>query len=641
MSENNEKIQNSSISITHVNVDSNTVVFNNAGVTMTVSEEPSLKQLVNHQNDISINLCAEIAAGAEATAEMQKADASYELLRATISKKVTEALQSGKTLVQEKAAYGDKPGDNIVSYGPVNFSDWHLALPASQHQHYNCDYCKNVWSYLAGLGVMDENGKITYPVLEALREIEGVDEVAKKALEQRSERQRPSYMPIYGLPSTRLEKQIVGGFGHFYGVEDAALVDEFNGKHVPFADIKYVDHLFQQIIAQELNVDLLAKVFVYVKANIGEQEHTALGRSDDLIKLITDVRRVQKESRNGPLYLWSLLQVKSNSWMHHINGSVLGIVLDVVLELKDSEDMAGVLTSVKALLAKATSAVNYKQKTAEAPQAAVEQAVKFLTERGLRSTLERRLLPLSEANQIVWKAGSAVVEDTSAEAAQPTSALDVAFGELTKEKSPELKTAAKMDDILGDVEVRKTVSLEEFVRLLPTFKSLSILSDTAMAMPVFATAAAGDGDHAQLLKFIDGLHDTSLLLGIPQPCQYHYVAQLSNVPSPYVGPIEVSAVLRTKSQFGDNDDGYILNVEGFAARFYETLRVNGTCILGTNICSEHFGMSRALVELSRKIPMNVDAGDQAVGGVLANTGMTVLAKLQDGTSQRITITSRK
>ncbi|BAW19139.1 hypothetical protein [Ralstonia phage RP31] len=566
------------------------------------------------------------------------ADRSYDAFRRAIGAHITAALQSGKVLVQEKATYGTRPGEYLASYGPLNFFHWRNALPASMHQHFNCDYCRSVWAEMAGIAAMDENGQLSYPVLEAARSIADSDEIIAKVMEELSngERSRPGYMPLARLSEKLLTERVVGGFQHFYGVEDVNLVREYNRKRTSFADFQYVDRLFQQIIWHGLNVDLLAKVLVYVKANIGDQDHTALGRGDALVELIRSVRRVQTESRNGPLYLWSLLQVNDNSWMRHINGSLLGIVLDVTIELKDSDDMAAALTRVKALLKQATAGENYKQKTAEASEASLEQTFKFLTENNLRGSLSRRLLPLDEAKQVVWKGAAA----EQVEAGPVGSALDAAFGELKQQKNPDLKANAKMDEILGDVEVRKTMSLIEFIRGLSEYQSLEITHESTSMLPVFVTAAAEEGDHAQLLNFVDGIHDTSLLLTTPQPYHYSVIAEWAGETSIVTPPasIDVAAVVRV-ARPEQEDSGYILHIEGFAPNFYNALSQYGSCILGTMIRSEHFGHSRALTELSKKMPMDVSAGGKGVGGIFCRVGTVLLAKLKNGTFERITITS--
>lgn len=646
--EQNVKIQNSGVSGVLLSPNTAPVFIGDAApATLTAAGRAEINAVdpesaIDHES-LAKDRDAKAEEDRVAKVEEEAADNSYERFRAAIGKKVTEALQSGKILVQEKPFFGTQPGDLLESYGPMDYKDWHLSLPHSQHQHYNCNYCNAVWTTLASLGVMDDNGKITYPVVDAAIELaEAGDEIANKALVRADlkKRNRPQYMPVAQLPISRLAKQTVGGFEHFYAAEDIDVLNAYSDKHSVFADFKYVDHLFQQIIANELNVDLLTKLFVYIKANIGDLDHTALSRSDALIELIRKVRHVQKESRNGPLLLWTFLQSKENLWMRHINGSVLGIVLDTAIELKDTEDMAGALSRVKSLLARATSEENYKNKTAEASEASIDQAVKFLTDNGLTGTLERRLLPLGDAKQVVWTAEEEQAVAAPQEAAG--SALAAAHGELKNEKNPDVKVNAEMDKVLGSVEMRKSVSIEEFARLLPTFKSLAIVRETPHAKPVFVTAASTEGDHAKLLTFVDGIHDTSQLLTTPQPISFDVAARMASDEHlvGIVKSIPVTAVLRADHPHNDVS-GYILHIEGFAANFYGQLSAFGTCVLGSMIVGEHFGYSRALTELSKKMKMDVSAGKTAVGGVFARVGTVVLATLQDGTKQRISITSVK
>ena len=99
--------------------------------------------------------------------------------------------------------------------------------------------------------------------------------------------------------------------------------------------------------------------------------------------------------------------------------------------------MEAALTNVKRLLTMATDGLNYKQKTAEAPVAAVEQAFKFLEEKGLKGTMERRLLPLSEVQSVIWKA---TMLESVAEPEKEVSAADQAFNKLMANKDKDAQS---------------------------------------------------------------------------------------------------------------------------------------------------------------------------------------------------------
>ena len=372
------------------------------------------------------------------------AEASYQRLRDAVGRYVEAAIQSGKLVVREKVEAVPGSGGTMYLYGPVQFSHWQAHLPEAAKQYYNCDYCKQVWANLSTLAIMDEDGNLYYPVAAAFLECADdpvVAELFKNYPEVKeacaiTNKRRATLYPVDKLSDQFLEKE-VGGFCHFFGARDSDVIRDFNKAHHAMNDQMYIKGLFEKFVSTEINLPLLAKIFKYIEKEVGEKEHTALSRADDLIKAIAAVRRAQNLSGRGYLYLWALLHKRENSWLSHVNGSLLGIVLDTAISLKDKDDMEAALTNVKRLLTMATDGLNYKQKTAEAPVAAVEQAFKFLEEKGLKGIMERRLLPLSEVQSVIWKA---TMLESVAEPEKEVSAADQAFNKLMANKDKDAQS---------------------------------------------------------------------------------------------------------------------------------------------------------------------------------------------------------
>lgn len=603
----------------------------------------------------SVNLIT----GAEGTDEERDrlaADACYEALRTDIGEEITAAILSiggedGKVLVLEKPqVVGDSHEGRLYNFGIIGYNTWHSALPLVAQPHYNCNYCSEAWVDLTSMAVMDNKGNIEYPLVNAfiknsetpiIKAMLDQNPPLQKMIETRASR-RPELVPLPQLHQHFIH-HTVGGFEHFYGAKKD-IVDAYNAQHQTFLDIKYVEVLHAMLTEPDLNIDILTKLLAHIKAQIGERPHTALSRGDALVKLVTTVRDMLKNSRYSFLYLLALLQVKENSWMKHIQSSVLGIVLDGAVKLREDEDMEGVLRAVVHMLDNVTDGVNYKQKTAEASQASVEQAYKFLVENNYANAMRRRLLPLAEA-KTVWKKPdaetAAVVEETKVDP------LAEAFKQLSDQKNPDVKVNNKLDSILGKVVYDENMSLVNFIKSVADIKVLEVSYLTAIR-PVLGFVAAAElpGEYDDFLVFEKSVHDTASVLRTPGGEQFHNCVSLAGVKKeelidPTYPAMPVTAILRMDRNVPvDGVPNYLLNIPRMGFNFHATTKGQfGTCVLGTTIKTEHFGMSRALVELSSKMTMDVSAGEDAVGGVLLQTGMAFNAVYSDGTRKRILLTS--
>lgn len=586
------------------------------------------------------------------------AETSYQRLRDAVGRYVEAAIQCGKLVMREKVEAVPGSGGTMYLYGPVQFSHWQAHLPEAAKQYYNCDYCKQVWANLSTLAVMDEDGNLYYPVAAAFLECADdpvVAELFKNYPEVKeacaiTNKRRATLYPVDKLSDQFLEKE-VGGFCHFFGARDSDVIRDFNKAHHAMNDQMYIKGLFEQFVSTEINLPLLAKIFKYIEKEVGEKEHTALSRADDLVKAIAAVRRAQNLSGRGYLYLWALLHKRENSWLAHVNGSLLGIVLDTAISLKDKDDMEAALTNVKRLLTMATDGLNYKQKTAEAPVAAVEQAFKFLEEKGLKGTMERRLLPLSEVQSVIWKA---TVQESVAEPEKEVSAADQAFNKLMANKDKDAQSNKKMDEILGNIDVEKRMSLSSFINNLDAYASLSFAPATKSLVPIFITSAVTEGNHDELLTFADGIGEYASMLNTPRPYAYPAMVDFAGLSKAkfdgstltrmmagnYNVDIPISAIFFANQRPG-GDRIFTAHIDNFVSNFQATLLEHGSCILGTMIKSEHFGMSRALVELSKQIPLRTEAGASAAGGAMLHggSGTVIKAILKDGTRETIYLTS--
>jgi hypothetical protein len=531
----------------------------------------------------------------------------------------------------------------------------------SARQHYECNYCNQVWAHLSTLVALSTTGRRTYPVADAFAEYIGndIDPVMVALFAnnpdvlhaiQNTATRNAQVTPIAQL-STSLVAKTVGGFEHYFGALDKSVVDEWNANHTEANDFQHVKTLFTVIMSPDLNLPLLTKIFAYIEKELGKKEHTALSRAEELLTIINDVRHIHQYTNNGLVYLWALLHVRTNGWLNHVSGSILGIVIDAAVEMKGTDDMVGALARVKQMLITATAGENYKQKTAAATEASIDQAFKFLEEKGLKDAMVRRLMPIEEVKSVIWSESAVAVAET---AETPNlSTVDAAFQRLKDAKNPDVAANKKMDELLGNTVVAKRISLAELIRTLDEYSQISVCNATMSLMPLFATTSVTSigGDSAELFNFNQAVGKDVMLLSLPTVQPYYQLAKwagLMDVEATKNGTLNrviypdmpVKAVFSSK-HFSSDEADYILFVEGFALNFYNDLRQFGSCILGSAIKSEHLGMSRALCELSKQIVMNTDAGKNAAGGVFLSPGIVLNAVCKDGSKAQIMLTSMK
>lgn len=579
---------------------------------------------------------------------------SYQTLRSAVARQLSIAIKSGKVLLQEKAV---EIAGHVVA-GPISFATWYSALPELAQQFYNCRHCRSMWQLLGSYATLDSKGHIEYPAVTAL--LENMDDpiVAKifanspsllGDLRDNGKLRTVHYMPVGLLPET-LGISEAGGFGHFYAASPET-IQQYNSGRAFFNDLEYVKNLFSNMVDPRMNPESLRKLFVYVKNAIGEKDYTALSRSEAFCDLVASVQAIEKSAKLGMVYLWSLLQEVKYNWLKHVGGSVLGVVVDSYFDLKGSDNMERGLHQVKQLLSLITSAENYKQKSAVASEASLDQCFEFLAANKLHSTLERRLLPFTEVLSVIWEPTHAepTDEDPGTEVEAQPSALEVAYKALKEKKNENLQADKALDALVSNSKAHDEISAAAFVRMLPNIAELSLMHKTIAVNPFIVTGAVGEGDHDKLLTFDDSVGKHASLIGVTTPLSFNDALFLSH-PDGDFDPrsptarkiIEVEAVFTT-SRFRDGSSESelpalpVFQIRNFAYNFQKLQAAHGSCILGTMVRSEHFGYSRSLTELACKIPMVTHAGGNAAGGVFMQIGLVFDVLFKDGKRSEITI----
>lgn len=583
----------------------------------------------------------------------RQADESYDRLRQAVGAKFTEALTARKIIVTERPTVVGDGGDGpLYSYGPVDFGHWHTCLPEAAKKQFQCSHCLAAWSLLSSTVVLNDDGSVTYPLVEALKECEDDPIVAlmfqkfpdvTKAVENIANR-RAQLLPCSGLPIQHLfEEKDDKGYQHFFaGTRDA--IRTFNKGLRTFADINHVQTLFTKIMAKRLHPTILEKIFQYVELKLPDvRGDTALTRAKEVVDLVKKVREVEAAYGRGFLYLWSQILVRENGWMTHIYGSILGIVMDAAVEMDDVDSVEMSMLRVKELLSHATSGENYKNKVAPASEQSLDGTMKFLTANNFEGSLSRRLMPIEEIPSVFWISSKPTAEEGVQEETTLTP-LQQARARLKKNNDSATGSIAKLDEILGKHVTKVETSITSFIENIGNYATLALSHRVQSMFPVFVTGPAEEGNHDELLNFDKGIHPHAHLMQPAQPMAYQTVASMAEVMNPDLPfPNELPVMAFFKSQrIPTEPENYVLHLENVGYNFQQMMLKHGSCIMGSSVRSEHFGQySRAIVDLSRNIPMNVDAGKSAAGGVFMRLGMVFNAVRKDGGREEITLTSLK
>ncbi len=611
------------------------------------------KNMTETTQTTGANILADVnSEAAHDAASMERAAASYSTLRPLIAKYLVEALRlvtAGEAVLLEEQLKGKQEA-------PISFSMWRRALPEAAQQYYNCNTCRQLWAKIGSLCLLSPDGTITYPMVQAFGEAADTDGIAAQVLlsAASADRAKPRFIPATYLDYDALKKKEVGGFDHFYAFEDTeehgVTVRGYNDSLLTFNDVAYVEVLFKQMLSPNMNPDTLEKVFIYIERELGKLEHTAFRHRTELVKIVREVRAIGEKSSMAMVYLWALTNRLQLGWLHHVNKSVLGIVLEGVSRMKDASPTQ-VLMHVKEQMAQATAAENFKQKTAEAPEAAIQQTFKFLSENNLKGTLLRKLMHINDVKSAVWLAPEqrvGVAEHAQlTEPQQPVEAsLDNAFAAVLKEKNGEAQLNAELDAVIGAQVVQRGCSMLKFIEDLPKFREISLNAMNSQGLPVLATDAAAEGDHDELMEFDKEIGEYATLLSTAQPYPYPALYSLAkydpeNEGSLRVGrpqALPVQAVIKSH-RVKDADPSWVLHIENFAQNFAQGLKEHGSCVTPSAIRGKHYGMAASLQELSRKVPLQATAGRKAVGGVYIMPGLIFDVVTLDGGKETIKLTS--
>lgn len=179
----------------------------------------------------------------------------------------------------------------------------------------------------------------------------------------------------------------------------------------------------------------------------------------------------------------AFMLMNSNIGVTHINGGVVGQMLDDVLEGKTNDQ---IIAHYKSL----TRSDVYMRPTKEADEGNIEQANKLIAELGLESALRRRAARLDEVIQhAIW------VEPVTQKEVE-TAKSQGAFDKLRKNKPAQI--AANSTDIHTKVDISWAKFLKD---ILPNAESIKVMLSLNTAYPLCQYVTAADPNAKPIHKW--------------------------------------------------------------------------------------------------------------------------------------------
>lgn len=578
-------------------------------------------------------------------------DQSYQRLRAAVGEAFTAALESGKVLVQQNKRMTHE--DNAINVETLAYNVWLNAItdPVTK-QHYTCRQCFSNWTFLFNAAVIEEDGSLTYPALQAFLSLQD-DPVVKTVFDNAPEgfidylqgipkdRERQIY-PVTAIPLHLAYGADSSGWDHYFAASKE-VVEGYNDRFTYFNDFSYIDYLSGKLLDPKYDLEVMQALFVAVGNKLDAQEQytdhrSALRNYPQLLDFAKTARLVQKVSNAGTAYIWSLLANKQNSFLRHVGSSVLGIVIKGFERMQlEGGNVTETLNYVVGILGVATDTENYKVKTAEAKPATVDQAYSLLKEKNIEYALTRRLLLVDEVPTTIWSPSVLTVpeEDTPV-----VSVLDKAYNDVMALKDTPVQRREDTLATLSNSVGTKNYSLVTFLDLLGSIAQVDLL--TGNYFPCFVTTAVVDADYSSVFNFSNTPCKNTTTLTSARPLAWATLESVITDPNKRGNRIPVEAIFKASNGL-DNNAITVLQVSEVAAKFAQQSSVgNGSCVTGSIVRSEHYGLSGALVELSKKHTLaEVNDTEKVAGGIVLTIGVKLMAIYQDGRKEIITITSEK
>lgn len=579
----------------------------------------------------------------------QTFDGHFARLRASISDAFTYALTAGETLYRSNAPT------------PLAFGTFYNTVPEEHKAHYNCNCCRGFMNRFSGLLLSDKAGGYYSPVAKILEEDSFFGAVLKEqGINLSMKAALRSAKPVAFLPAafsraTSANKKGEGVWTHLFGA-DIELVEKYNSQHGHASEtISRATVIWENMRGLGLNNHaFLLKLHDNIAA--GLTKPSSIG----LVKPYAALMSKLVEFKHGQVsYISSLLMQEEYTWLNQINGSSGGHVLKAALEVLENPSSVGdVVKRVTAFVNKITRDAVYKTRMAEASAGLVDGTVLTLKEDGLENALVRTPVLYSDLPWS-WKSKKPMRHEEGATQAEEVPAEEVNLPEVEENVASALDIAAKAlkgkDDqsaedaaaALAAFEstnlIPKDISLAGFLEVLKEddVESVELSMRGVRQDPICWTKSKDGRTYSELFKFSPSFEELGWLgIGIPQGLAPVEAMYFATAPGEEGGDaFDYLDIAGTVTM--NNEDGSLRTVvvvaENIGYKLFTNHPVAGTFVFGPHIKQKYYGYSRALTQLSSKIPMNIPT--QTAGGFQLGIGHTLKVKRSSGLMTRYTIRS--
>lgn len=563
----------------------------------------------------------------------------YQKLRAGIRGAFTMLVEGNRPLVLST--------DRVTSFDDVLDT---LEKHGGDRQHYTCQQCRSFWNFYERVYGVNPDGTLTSPIGMVMDNLEREYGVVFPRKAKHEVHLTRKVSPLHKLRESFTTGE-AGGWEHFHGCDEAS-ANVWMSKRISFQDKKFIEAFIERARGGiHFTPDNIAMLHLELKDKI--RLPRAIGLLEPYAQLLATINEIKPKSLTT--FLQIMLTEEQNSWIVGVDSSTAGIVLDELRTVGANDLTPEWITMVLGKVNAALDGNQYKQKTAPTNLSAVQQATAMLKDAGLMRVVERRYVGIEEVTGI-WTRSTDDIEIKEDQPEVDTrSALEKAADEFAS-KAP--KSQAEKNSLASAISARREVtkhieqiSLAAFINLISKDDTIARM-DLSLNHPsgfilTVMTDSVDVTDYSAVLNiphavvegrpFSTNIVSTTRLTGGDAVRHVILESMRAGKPLTYSEPrmaiTKITPVIRNN---GKSTPALIAHLN--EVQYLRTMFGPGSMVLGTMIRQEYYGYSRAICQLSDRVPMT-NTEVQSAGGLVIDVGTMIHAVKKDGTRVDYTITA--
>ena len=581
--------------------------------------------------------------------ELTSAGSTNEQISVTEEQQYDEAFAALREDIKARFEQGMVGGKRLFRMDEVRFNIDKLMLvtPEALRSYYTCNACTSFLRRFSSMGFMADDGSLNNVVLDALSASEYFSMRIEIAMpnfmamsKKHLQRVKPVAVPTLNFSFTNSESATLknedGVFTHLHGSNEHQR-QRYNASNVSSDATNQAAVVWMNMQATFISGEKLIALQARLEKEIHRPE--AVGLLTPYAELMDKVKAMKS---NQVRFLASLLITREYSWLNQIENKLAANVLE---ELRDpsitADNISERLTMLVRKLKARTAPGVYKEKVAASSDGLIDNTVKFLKEKGWEDAL-LRTIPTIEEYPMTWRPGQ-VTEKAVAAEETPVSALDAAASQLRKNKSATDKAQDLEDGLDGFIKKpagTTSISLKSFNERLADFAKIELSFAGAPLYPVMVTAPTDGKAYPEMFKYtlcpeanakgMLAVMNTSPIS--PRTVEHALAGGYSANPEQFTS-IKSGSFYELNGYSEEESTGGRAWLKGISDYFFRNYESYGGMILGTNLAEAHYGMSRGLIDLSRKMKLGYAgvATSNGAGGLAVAVGMLFRCTKFDGT----------